>query len=115
MQHEKRIHKRTPLGGLVTLTSPDQEDITATLVNISLGGLLISGPSSSIDKTTVYKTEIFSTPQKPIVLSVLYARQKGQHIGMRITKYHFESIYILKKVMEDLKDTNELVDLLKDG
>ena len=115
MKHEKRIHERTLFRGMVTLTSPDQEDITATLVNISLGGLLISEPSSPIDKKTEYKTQICSIAQKPIILSVLYARQKEQHVGMRITQYHLDGKNQLKTLMTDLKYTEELVELLEEG
>ena len=115
MKHEKRVHERTLFRGKVTLTSPGREDITATLVNISLGGLLISEPSSPIDKTTEYKTQIYSIAQKPIILSVLYARQKEQHVGMRITQYHLDGKNQLKTLMTDLKYTEELVELLEEG
>lgn len=115
MKHEKRVHERTLFRGKVTLTSPGREDITATLVNISLGGLLISEPSSPVEKTTEYKTQIYSIAQKPIILSVLYARQKEQHVGMRITQYHLDGKNQLKTLMTDLKYTEELVELLEEG
>lgn len=115
MKHKNRAHERILLGGKVTLTSPDQKDITATLVNISLGGLLVSEPSSPIDKTTEYKIQIYSVAEKPISLSVRYARQNGQHVGMRITQYHLDGKNRLKALIEDLKDTNELVGLLEQG
>lgn len=116
MKRKKRTHERVLLGGQVKLTAPDQEDITGTLVNISLGGLLVSElSSSSIDKTAEYKTIIFSVAQKPILLSVRYARQNDQHVGMRITQYHLNGKELLEALIEDLKDTNELVELLDKG
>ena len=115
MKHEKRVHERSTFRGSVTLISSDQEDITATLENISLGGLLISDPSSPVDKNTEYNTKIFSVTLEPIVLSVRYVRQKEQYVGMRITRYHADSIDLLKKLISDFKDTNELVGFLEEG
>lgn len=115
MKHKNRVYERVLLGGQVKLTAPDQEDITGTLVNISLGGLLVSELSNPIDKTAKYKTIIFSVAQKPILLSVQYARQNDKHVGMRIIQYHLNGKEQLEALIDDLKQTNELVELLDEG
>jgi hypothetical protein len=115
MDSNRRVHERVVLKHPVTLVSPDQQKIRATLVNISMKGLLLTDSSHPIDKTSTYWIKLLSASGKAIHLSGNCLREDNGQVVLRITRYHLDSKELLESFITDLKTTNELFELLDDG
>jgi len=115
MKKNKRVRERFDVQKNATLISSCQEKITATIANVSLSGLLLFDLSSSLDKSTHYKIEIIAVNNNSIFLSGIPVWKDKQCVGMKITRYHFDSKELFKSFINDLKATSELVDLIDNG
>ncbi len=85
------------------------------MVNVSLSGFLLADLSSSLDKSTHYKIEIIAANNNSIFLSGIPAWKDKQCVGIKISRYHFDSRSLFKTFINDLKTTTDIVNLLDNG
>lgn len=113
--NNRRVHERVSLQLPATLLSPEQKKITATLVNISVNGLLLSDFSHPIAPSLSYRIKFLSPAGKTVSLTGNYVRKHSDQVVLRITHHHLDSKELLESFIADLKTTNELIELLDDG
>ena len=113
MGAEKRENCRVNVSESVTLISPNQTRLTATLVDISLTGMLVSDLSASIDQSVEYKIELLSPSGETIFLSGRPVRDSGNRVGLIFTRYRFNSNDLLESLVTDIQVSYELLALLK--
>ena len=111
MRNNNRVSERFGVHRSATLISPSQKKITATIANVSLNGLLLFDLSSPVDESTLYKVEILAANNHSIFLSGIPAWKDKDHVGIKITRYHFDSREILKSFINDLNPAPEYSDL----
>ncbi len=115
MKKNRRTWERYDARKSVRLSAPSQKKITATMVNVSLSGFLLADLSSSLDKSTHYKIEIIAANNNSIFLSGIPAWKDKQCVGIKISRYHFDSRSLFKTFINDLKTTTDIVNLLDNG
>lgn len=116
MRKNQRLHERITIRKTATLLSPNSEEITVTIENISQTGLLLSAVSSPIDQTIQYKTKIPSVHKNmPIILTAQSVWQEGEHYGLKFTNYHFNSKESLRLLLNDLISTHNLIKALENN
>ena len=114
-EKDNRPHERIKTFGQVTLISPHRKKLSAFILNISLSGLLISEPSSPIDESTRYLVKIHSPSMKSIYVEATPVRLDKDQVGMKISRYYLDSKELLQSFIDDLKTSEEFVQLLDDG
>ena len=114
-EKDNRPHERMKTFGQVTLISPRRKKVSAFVLNVSLSGLLISEPSSPLDESIRYIVKIHSPTMKSIYVEAVPVRLNEQQVGMKITRYYLDSKELLQAFIEDLKTSEEFVQLLDEG
>jgi hypothetical protein len=112
---ENRPYERMKTFGQVTLISPHRQKVRAFVLNVSLSGLLISEPSSPLDPSTRYIVKIHSPSMKSIYVEATPVRLDEHQVGMKITRFYLDSKELLEAFIEDLKTSEEFVQLLDEG
>ena len=115
LEKDKRPSERIKTFGKVTLISPHREKIRASILNASLSGVLISEPSSPLSPSTRYIVKIHSPSMKSIYVEAEPVRIAKDQVGMKITRYYLDSKELLQSFIEDLKTSEEFVQLLDEG
>jgi len=115
MKKNKRTCERYDARKSVRLSAPSQKEITGTMVNVSLNGLLLADLSSSLDKSTHYKIEIIAANNNSIFLSGIPVWKEEHCVGIQISRFHLDSMELLNSFINDLKATTEIVNLLDNG
>ncbi|MEN8189046.1 MAG: PilZ domain-containing protein [Thermodesulfobacteriota bacterium] len=110
-----RKHQRIDVQRSVILLSGSLDKITGVTSNVSLNGLLISDLSGPVDHSVDYKIEILSAGHQSIFLTGKAVWEGDGQVGIKISRYHLDGKNLLKSFIEELKATNDLIDLIDDG
>lgn len=118
MQYQ-RLHIRVPVTAEVILSSGDAVRITASVINISAGGICIAAPSHVLEDSE-YSVEIITPDKLKISFSGSPVYQTETSVGIKISSISKDNLKTIYRLVQGFQLTEEFIkhidehDILKD-
>jgi hypothetical protein len=118
MQYQ-RLHIRVPVTGEATLSLGDRVRVSATVINISAGGICIAATSHVLDENE-YHIEIITRDGEKISFAGFPVYQTDSSVGVKITSISKDDLKAIYRVVQGFQLTEEFIkhiderDILKD-
>jgi len=118
MQYQ-RLHIRVPANAEAILSSGGKARISASVINISAGGICIAAPSHVLEDNDYY-IEIITPEKVKVVFSGFPVYQTDVSVGIKITTISKDDLKAIYRLVQGFQLTEEFIkhidehDILKD-
>lgn len=118
MQYQ-RLHIRVPVTGEAILSLGDRVRVSATVINISAGGICIGATSHVLDDNE-YHIEIITRDGEKIVFAGFPVYQTESSVGVKITSISKNDLKAIYRIVQGFQLTEDFIkhidehDILKD-
>lgn len=104
----KRLHIRVPATGEAILKCGGSVRVSASVINISAGGICIAAPSYVLEDSEYY-VEIITAEKLKIVFSGFPVYQTETSVGIKITKISRDDLKAIYQLVQGFQMTGEFI------
>ncbi len=113
MQYQ-RLHIRVPVTGEAILRLGDRVRVSATVINISAGGICIAATSHVLDDNE-YHIEIITRDGEKIRFAGFPVYQTESSVGVKITSIDKDDLKAIYRVVQGFQLTEEFIKHIDEG